>query len=218
MQKDTIYTSERNRGSKIVHALIFDMGGVIFPLDHMITCRKLSRHCKYGPKKIYDKIFDSELEDFFANGQITSKTFYHELKNMLKFDDLSFDEFLEIWSNIFQKDQAVWKLIEEFNNKGVNLYLLSNTDKVHFEHLEKKYEVSRLFDDCILSFRVGKTKPDPEIYKVAMQKAELPPEDLVFIDDTRENVLGANSLGLNAIHFRSPGGLREDLASFEIAL
>ncbi|MFB6290319.1 MAG: HAD family hydrolase [Candidatus Bipolaricaulia bacterium] len=216
MGKDTIYISEEQEDSLIVQSVIFDMGGVIFPFDHMISCRKLSGYCRYEPKAIYDQIVDSELKDLFNRGQITPEEFYRKATNMLKLEDISFDKFLEIWSNIFQRSKEVWQLISALKHKGVSLYLLSNTDKVHFEHLENKYQLSQLFDAFILSFKTGKVKPEPKIFREAIEKINLPPKDLIFIDDTKENVVSACNLNLNSIHFKTPGKLKKDLANFEI--
>jgi HAD superfamily hydrolase (TIGR01509 family) len=47
-------------------------------------------------------------------------------------------------------------------------------------------------------------KPDAEIYRRTLARLGRRPEETVFIDDSLENVLGAQALGMAAVHFR-PG-------------
>ena len=44
-------------------------------------------------------------------------------------------------------------------------------------------------------------KPDPEIYKTLLRRYNLKAEECVFIDDTEENVVSAQKIGLNGIVF-----------------
>ena len=44
-------------------------------------------------------------------------------------------------------------------------------------------------------------KPDPEIYKILLRRYNLKAEECVFIDDTEENVVSAQKIGLNGIVF-----------------
>lgn len=214
--RETIYLSKKIKDPRTIHAIVFDMGGVIFPLDHMRICEKLSKFCEYDPETIYNKILISDLKKDFDKGIITPRTFYGEVAKILELQELTFDNFVDIWVNIFQKNQHVWQLIKEFKDKGMDLYLLSNTDRLHFEYLENQYNVSRLFNSCVLSFEVGKHKPEPEIFRELSQEADSPPENLVFIDDTRRNVEGARKSGLNGILFDSYNQLKEDLIDFGV--
>jgi HAD superfamily hydrolase (TIGR01509 family) len=42
-------------------------------------------------------------------------------------------------------------------------------------------------------------KPDPEIYSMALEKANTPAGNCVFLDDLSENIEGAERMGMNAI-------------------
>ena len=50
-----------------------------------------------------------------------------------------------------------------------------------------------------------------------MEQAKIQePNESLFIDDLHENILGAKSVGMNAIHFRSTGELINKLVDFNI--
>jgi epoxide hydrolase-like predicted phosphatase len=61
-----------------------------------------------------------------------------------------------------------------------------------------------LFDVAIISGDVGMHKPQPEIYLLAAERLRVEPGSCVFVDDLRENVRGAEEVGMTAILHRDP--------------
>jgi putative hydrolase of the HAD superfamily len=59
-----------------------------------------------------------------------------------------------------------------------------------------------LFDAVVISGEVGIHKPRPEIFHMAAERIELPPEECVFVDDLRENCEGAEAVGMTAVLHR----------------
>jgi epoxide hydrolase-like predicted phosphatase len=61
-----------------------------------------------------------------------------------------------------------------------------------------------LFDVAIISGDVGMHKPQPEIYLLAAERLGVEPPACVFVDDLRENIRGAEEVGMTAILHRDP--------------
>ena len=59
-----------------------------------------------------------------------------------------------------------------------------------------------LFNATVISGEVGLHKPQPEIYLLACERLEVAPDDAVFVDDLRENVAGAEGVGMTALLHR----------------
>jgi epoxide hydrolase-like predicted phosphatase len=59
-----------------------------------------------------------------------------------------------------------------------------------------------LFDEAVISGDVGLHKPQPKIYTMACERLGVEPEDCVFVDDLRENITGAEAVGMTAILHR----------------
>ena len=59
-----------------------------------------------------------------------------------------------------------------------------------------------LFDAAIISGEVGLHKPQPEIYLLAAERLAVEPRRCVFVDDLRENVAGAEAVGMTAVLHR----------------
>ena len=59
-----------------------------------------------------------------------------------------------------------------------------------------------LFDATVISGDVGLHKPQPEIYLLACERLGVEPAGSVFVDDLRENVAGAETVGMTALLHR----------------
>jgi len=67
------------------------------------------------------------------------------------------------------------------------------------------------FDFVVGSGDTGMMKPDPRIYHLALDGLGVTPEEAVFVDDFIENIEAARRLGMQTIHFQSPGQAKEEL-------
>jgi epoxide hydrolase-like predicted phosphatase len=76
------------------------------------------------------------------------------------------------------------------------------------------------FDATVISGDVGLHKPEPEIYELGAERIGVAPGECVFVDDLRENVAGAEAVGMTAILHRNPAatiGELERLFGLELA-
>ncbi len=75
---------------------------------------------------------------------------------------------------------------------GLRTGLLSNSWGLDYE----RDGWDTLFDAVVISGEVGLRKPDPAIYALAADRMDLPPEQIVFVDDLRPNVRAAVAAGM----------------------
>lgn len=61
-----------------------------------------------------------------------------------------------------------------------------------------------VFDATVISGEVGLHKPEPAIYELGAERIDLPPTACIFVDDLRENVAGAEAVGMTALLHREP--------------
>ena len=75
---------------------------------------------------------------------------------------------------------------------------------LHYNQLIRdKYgykNLADLFEKLFLSFEMGMRKPDPRIFRKVVQVTGINPSESVFIDDSRQNVEAAKSIGLAGVH------------------
>lgn len=58
-----------------------------------------------------------------------------------------------------------------------------------------------LFDPIVVSAEVGSDKTGTAIFERALGHLGVKPNESVFIDNSEDNLVAANALGMNTIHF-----------------
>ena len=93
-------------------------------------------------------------------------------------------------------DVAMHDAVERFRAAGVRTALLSNSWG------PDRYDRSRweaMFDAVVLSCDHGVRKPDPSIYRIALDAIDLPASECVFVDDIGGNLKPAKTLGMTTL-------------------
>jgi putative hydrolase of the HAD superfamily len=93
---------------------------------------------------------------------------------------------------------------------GVRTALVTNNVAEFGDGWRSMIPVDELFDVVIDSSRAGVRKPDPAIFRAALDALDVTASTSVFLDDYMGNVTAARALGLRAIHVGA-----DRLAAFE---
>jgi putative hydrolase of the HAD superfamily len=89
--------------------------------------------------------------------------------------------------------------------------MLSNVGRGVMNQLFTQTELDELFDVVVLSSDVGMVKPDPEIFKYTCEKLGLLPDECMMVDDIRDNIASANSLGMYGVVFNTTDEFLSDV-------
>ena len=81
------------------------------------------------------------------------------------------------------------------------------TNEFRFESFGLRNYLKVALSSCYLGLR----KPEPAIYRRALDILDGPAERILFIDDRVQNVAGAAAVGMKAIQFEGADGLRREL-------
>ena len=84
------------------------------------------------------------------------------------------------------------------------VYALSNFAAETFAIAETLHPFLKEFDARVISGHVGVAKPDPRIFEILFERVGRAPKELLFVDDSLDNVRASEALGMPAIHF-TPG-------------
>jgi putative hydrolase of the HAD superfamily len=104
-------------------------------------------------------------------------------------------EFAPLWSSHFTLHTAVLPRVEGLVGR-VKLGLVSNTNALHAAYLKPLLPLLKRFDSVVMSCEVGHVKPEPEIYRLALEGVGCAPHEAAFFDDLQEFVDTSNALGL----------------------
>lgn len=192
-----------------IKALALDLGNVLVQVDHYRFCRRLGQVAGLDPQEVYARIFESDLEPAYDTGRLTTEEFHRQVLDLFQVD-LPFPVFSDWWTDIFsplpEMEEAVPRLAARYP-----LYLVSNTNPLHFAYIRERYAFLGCFRDFILSFQVGSRKPEAAFYRALLERCGLPPSHCLLVDDKLPFVIAARSHGLVAWQFTSPARFREEL-------
>lgn len=187
-----------------IENIIFDLGNTLVYYDFGYFYDRIEHlEKKLNPTKLKKFIHDKKLDMRMYRGSVNSKDFFRVIKK--KFDlKIGFEDFKYIYSDIFWVNSQMKNFLEKIARiKKYKLFLLSNTDTLHINFIDKNFPYVRMLKRRILSFKVGLIKPQKAIFKYTLQKYNLKPEKTLLIDDLKENILSASSLGIKTIHYKN---------------
>ena len=184
----------------MTRCIVFDFGNVIALFDHMIACRRLASLSRQAldPQDVYERIFNTTLEEDYDCGRLSTATFIERLRRDLQLE-ASDEAIAHAWCDIFIPNPAIEEVIVREKRRGTRLVLASNTNELHHQWFSRMFDrVLGLVDEQVLSFRVGARKPDVRFFEACIRAAGRAPEEIIYIDDRPDYVAAGRALGMQA--------------------
>jgi epoxide hydrolase-like predicted phosphatase len=135
-------------------------------------------------------------------GRISEAEFLRRVEAEL--DGARLDSFRETYFAHLRPNTPMIDYMRSLADRGLRMALLTNNVREWEPHWRSKLpEIDEIFELVVDSAFVGMRKPDPEIYRLTLDRlgGELALEDCVFVDDVEVNCDAARALGMRAVHF-----------------
>jgi 2-haloacid dehalogenase len=194
-----------------IKAIIFDLGGVLVD---------------WNPKYLFDKILNDEEKQAFFFDTICTPDWNEEQdagRSLQEATDILVKRHPE-WKEHIEAYYGRWEemlggpihdtvaILKELKERGhYKIYALTNWSAELFPKALELYDFLHWFDGRVVSGEEKMRKPAPEFYKLLLDRYDLKPDDVIFIDDNLRNVKAAEAIGIHSIPFRSAQQLHEDL-------
>lgn len=174
------------------NTILVDVGNVLLTVDFAPSLRTLiPPEATNANRRIMTLL---EKKDEFEAGQIGEDDYIAWASERLGFTG-SADAFREAWCSIFEPLPAMWKSLADARERGLRLIVFSNTNSIHAPWFLDAFPFIKTFDAAIFSHLVGAIKPDPAIYRHAIETYGLVPEQTLYVDDLPENIAGGVAHG-----------------------
>ncbi len=181
-------------------SFLFDIGNVICSFDFTAMSSRLLARGSNPEAALFTGF--AAIKDAYESGHSSDREFVSAAMESTGFTG-SPGEFIRIWCEIFTENSEMTGLIKALAERGHNLYLLSNTNELHLDYLQRQFPAFSYFSDGIYSHRVGILKPHEQIYRVALEQLSLNAEQTLYIDDLPENIQAGKLLGLTCHRYLS---------------
>ncbi|KAK8135084.1 hypothetical protein PG984_007096 [Apiospora sp. TS-2023a] len=183
-------------------SIIFDLGGVLLKWD------KSSAN-------------DLSAAQFTA---LLNSTAWHDLDRgelSVKEACVKFGQMLDLTPSLIENALVEAQLTLVANHRMVQLmhglkaedpdlkfYVMSNISKEHFEIAREKVDLSwDLFTKCFASGYEGMRKPDLAFFQHVVNEIGGDPREMIFVDDSVENICAARSLGIQGVLMNENEGI-----------
>ncbi|MCP3686697.1 MAG: HAD family phosphatase [bacterium] len=197
----------------MIKCIISDLGEVVLNVHFEKALKRLAENTGLSEKEVEEGLFGSGIKNAHDSGEFSAEDFFQKLSEKLGLD-MNFEEFEQAWGDIFSENPEVVELLPKLK-KNYKIVLLSNTDDIHINFVKRKFPIMDIFEDFFLSYQLKAAKPNAEIFRKALEKLNLKPEECVYIDDIKEYGEAAASVGIPVIHYQR-GKLEEDLAKLGV--
>lgn len=196
----------------ISRCVIFDVGKVLFQWD--------LRH-------LFAKLIDDPVElEWFVTHVVTPEWhFQHDagrpLAEMLPELKAGFPDhapLIDAYATRFNESipgpvPGSLELVERLDAAGVPLFAITNFGHEFWQMFRPTQPIFNCFRDIIVSGTERLMKPDPAIYRLAIDRFGIDPAGALFVDDVAANIAGAESVGLTGHHFRDAAALEDVLVA-----
>ena len=105
------------------------------------------------------------------------------------------------------------ELVERLHAAGVPLFAITNFGHEFWQGFRPTQPIFKRFQGIIVSGTEKVMKPDPAIYRLAIERFGVDPAGAIFVDDVSANVSGAESVGIAGHHFDGAAMLERDLVA-----
>ncbi|MCV6603298.1 MAG: HAD family phosphatase [Cohaesibacter sp.] len=193
-----------------VSAIIFDIGNVLIEWDMRLLYRKI-----FNDEAAIDR-FITETNLWAWNieqdrGRSWAEA-EHDLIPHYPHYEAEIKAFRARWHDMVSGPiSGSVALKAKLHELGVPLYAITNFASDTFREAQERFSFLYEFRDIVVSGAEGLIKPDPAIYQLCLERNDLEANACLFIDDSLNNIKGAQKVGLQTHHFTSPDLLAEDL-------
>ena len=183
---------------------IFDFGMVLidFNMPYMTSVYVKD---KDDAQMVESVVFDREYWNRLDEGTISDEEVKQQVcarlpERLHKIACMVYDN----WYKNLKPINGMYELIDELKASGKKLYLLSNISKNFAENYSTVPHINELFskfDGLVFSAPLCIVKPNHEIFNYLLNMYNLKAEECTFIDDNKDNISSAKSLGIKTYLF-----------------
>jgi putative hydrolase of the HAD superfamily len=190
-----------------IRAVIFDFGGVLGLPQDPARVASMASLCGLSIEKFRSAyaVDRSELD----RGTLSAEEYWARI---LESGGVEADP--DLIARIEHEDSLGWTGVNqtvvdwgaELRAAGYLTAILSNMPptKLSFMRAAGSFGWIDDFRPAVFSCEYLLVKPEPEIYRICLDKLAVEPDQCIFLDDVLQNVEAARALGIHALHFRSP--------------
>jgi len=196
-----------------IQAVVFDLGGVLEnEIDTGMDAKWEARlNLKIG--ELNERLLNSGLAREATMGRLSEEEMLQKLGEVFGIDRSQVREFMDdIWEQYELNTElaAYFKSLRPYYKTAI----LSNAWPDARREERARFNFDEMTDLIIYSYEEKTGKPERRIFEITWERLGIQPEEMVFLDNIKENVAAANELGIQAVLFRETTQAIADIQAY----
>ncbi len=197
----------------MVEALLFDLGGVVIEIDFARVLRRWETISALSFAELKSTFHFDTAYERHERGEIDGAEYFAHLRHFLKLD-ASDDEIAAGWNSVFVAEIPEVLAAISKARKQFPCYAFTNTNPTHLAAWKTGYPaIFQSFDKVFISSDLGRRKPERRAFDAIAADIDVAHANILFFDDTQENIAGAAAAGLQTVYVQSPDDIHCALAN-----
>ncbi|MEW6570556.1 MAG: HAD family phosphatase [Nitrospirota bacterium] len=193
----------------MIKAVVFDFGGVLAEEGFREGLKAIGKKYGLDPDSFYTIGRELVYQTGYVTGRATEADYWSAIRQRTGIDGEDEELRNEILNRFIVREEMI-ELVKRLKSSGFVTAILSDQTN-WLEEINQVSSFSGNFDYIFNSFRLKKSKRDSLIFRDMCSAMGFEPDDVIFIDDSSENIERASAAGLVAIHFRNMQNLKREL-------
>ncbi len=201
----------------MIKALFFDVGNVLLTNGWDRAGRKKAcQQFQLDGEEVDERhrmTFDTYEEGKLSLDEYLARTVFYEPRD---FTPADFKQFMLDQSRPFPEMLELLRRLRQ--TFGLRVTVVSNEGRELTLHRVQTFRLGELVDTFVSSCFVGMRKPDPAIWRLALDISQVAPEEVIYVDDRSLFIEVAGGLGIRGVHHTGYETTRARLAELGLSV
>ena len=187
-----------------IKSILFDFGNVLSKPQNNNHIERISRLMCLGRKDL-EKLYRKYRPDY-DRGWINGPEYWNKILNHSPVNATT-----DLLNELINEDILSWMDFDDrmidwaksSKDHGYQIAILSNMPSDELVYFRKHFDWIDIFDYTFFSCELKMLKPEPQIYRHALEEMGIAANQILFIDDIEENVNAAKELDINSVLYET---------------
>jgi epoxide hydrolase-like predicted phosphatase len=187
----------------MIKAVFFDVGGVLIIRNDKRATLRWANKIGIRLDDLEGLVFHGDIAREALIGRLSNGDQWKHLGKRFRLNDREITQMEKDFLMKGEENERLVSYVSRLRKAKFKTAILSNDNSDARRLWRRKYSFLKLFDAVIVSAEIGIMKPDPRIFMLAADRLNVLPNEAVVVDNSKENVDTALSVGMVAVHYRN---------------
>lgn len=193
----------------MIKTIAFDMGGVLIKSRKKRIQEKLAKELNIKKRNWIEII--RPIIKLSSKGKITRKKTLSNIKKILKENNKKLENALKIfYKRAYKINKDMLALSKKIKKMKYKVIIISNLAHFAKEILVENKNMKH-FEERVISCDIRSSKPSRKLFQIALKKSNTKPNEMIFIDNSQNNIEAAEKIGIKSILFKNNKQVIKDL-------